>query len=1290
MATIFSSSDEEDGSESTLTNGLGISLNLPSVSASLMGKNQQRLLKVVSVFPRSEASFKALLDVVSVSKAIGAHLDQISFQRLDFGEIDALDQFYSCDVAIVDATLLKERPTLFYHLGIRESFGMKDNIVMVHDEDSSKTSSVQISSACYNFIAYTLSKQGRCFVTRDGHKSDSDMTLCKPLVMKLRRLLTSSEGSKRTMCKENFLRDLRNIREKLSGTRLKNELNKMKILLGDPSMFTADIIINLLLSYRDIQDYSSMVELIEELPPNHKETKNIAIQQHYAFALNRRNSPGDRGKAIKVVLALLENKVNYAPDTLGLCGRIYKDMFMDSDYEDTESRDQAIEWYRRAFQLQQTQYAGINLATLLVVSGQNFTSSEELQRVCMILNGIIGRKGSLVSLKVFWDVGVFCGISILAQNYDKACQAAECLFKLKPPSWYLKSLLRDVTMIEKFCPRGNSIESSVNELFDFWMDFLVEASKDSCSDTRFPILILEVGDVYVPSYVVINEDSEEEALRIWNIGTPKNTKKIHNWVFSPNSIKGLSLYKRDCRSLFLYVTENSDDFQLFFSTEHHRLRFHNVVMRTSKKCSCLTRMETEAVDDDDIQYEYDLDDKRERVVLGRGTFGVVYAARELITQVKIAVKEVPERDQTHVQPLHEEITLHRQFSHKNIVQYLGSRSEDGIFKIFMEQVPGGSLSSLIQSKWGPLLHNEQTVAFYTKQILEGAKYLHAQKVVHRDIKGDNVLVNTYSGVCKLSDFGTSKRLAGINPNTKTFAGTMQFMAPEVIDHGQRGYGPPADIWSIGCTVVEMMTGKPPFYELEPVAAIFKVGMFKTHPDIPESLSEQANDFLLRTFVPDPLKRATAEELLGHAFLAKKEKRKKAENMKLLIPKPESSESNGPLLYDGAKTAGLYGSDPQSPDDFFSQSPPASDPPKSPSDHFYNAIDQDSRTKRGLSRSLTLPTRTSNESLSSTGSSSTTSSLEQPNSKMSSKDIFFEIKQEHERTSLVIEIMEQKNEQMCSIWMSKLEKMSNVSLLNMNDLKSLLNCVRDHIVDKTVSIRSYLSEIEKQHGVDWKILHEIQLSLHLFPEAASEVISKHRKVLPHWMFGVDKLVRNAVTVTLQNLTTEMRGRLQFSTSMDESEAESSLPLNGDIEKSEVKKAPTREVKTSEHNELVEKINKLSQENTELMKKLVSTQETLKHVLANSIENHNSVIDTYRHKSTLPKSKPGSDVVYEMDEKLADWLVSIGIQSSEIDKFAKHFCSFDAVINNFDLEDLKDIGLKVGTRKRIWKKLTGGHN
>ncbi|XP_025790964.1 mitogen-activated protein kinase kinase kinase 19 isoform X4 [Puma concolor] len=215
----------------------------------------------------------------------------------------------------------------------------------------------------------------------------------------------------------------------------------------------------------------------------------------------------------------------------------------------------------------------------------------------------------------------------------------------------------------------------------------------------------------------------------------------------------------------------------------------------------------------------------------------------------------------------EEVDLLKALKHVNIVAYLGTCLEENIVSIFMEFVPGGSISSII-SRFGPL--PEMVFCKYTRQILQGVAYLHENCVVHRDIKGNNVMLMP-TGIIKLIDFGCAKRLAwaGINGThsdmLKSMHGTPYWMAPEVIN--ESGYGRKSDIWSIGCTVFEMATGKPPLASMDRMAAMFYIGAHRgLMPPLPEHFSENAVDFVRVCLTRDQHERPSAAQLLKHSFL----------------------------------------------------------------------------------------------------------------------------------------------------------------------------------------------------------------------------------------------------------------------------------------------------------------------------------------------------------------------------------------------------------------------------------------
>eukprot|EP00899_Mesostigma_viride_P007942 jgi/Mesvir1/17149/Mv07575-RA.1 len=264
-------------------------------------------------------------------------------------------------------------------------------------------------------------------------------------------------------------------------------------------------------------------------------------------------------------------------------------------------------------------------------------------------------------------------------------------------------------------------------------------------------------------------------------------------------------------------------------------------------------------------------------LIGSGAYGKVYLALNRQTGQIFATKTIEfyttdGGTKRELACLQNEVELLRHLHSPHIVRYLGTErapvpGNSGMetLHIFLEYMPGGSVYALMQKFGGKF--DEGLVRVYTKHILQGLCFLHRHNIVHRDIKGCNVLVGS-DGCVKLADFGASRKIAEImassGGNAMSMHGTPFWMAPEVIQ--QTGHGLEADIWSLGCTVIEMVAGSPPWAELPPFVAMFRIGMSEEMPEIPAELSEEGKDFLNCCLQRDPSKRSTAEQLLRHPFI----------------------------------------------------------------------------------------------------------------------------------------------------------------------------------------------------------------------------------------------------------------------------------------------------------------------------------------------------------------------------------------------------------------------------------------
>uniref|UniRef100_A0A8C8K4A3 Mitogen-activated protein kinase kinase kinase 4 n=1 Tax=Oncorhynchus tshawytscha TaxID=74940 RepID=A0A8C8K4A3_ONCTS len=252
--------------------------------------------------------------------------------------------------------------------------------------------------------------------------------------------------------------------------------------------------------------------------------------------------------------------------------------------------------------------------------------------------------------------------------------------------------------------------------------------------------------------------------------------------------------------------------------------------------------------------------------IGEGQYGKVYTCINVDTGELMAMKEIRFQPNDHktIKETADELKIFEGIKHPNLVRYFGVELHREEMYIFMEYCDEGTLEEV--SRLGL---QEHVIRLYSKQTTTAINVLHEHGIVHRDIKGANIFL-TSSGLIKLGDFGCSVKLNNAQTmpgEVNSTMGTAAYMAPEVITRAKgEGHGRAADIWSLGCVLIEMVTGKRPWHEYEHNFQImYKVGMGHK-PPIPDKLSTEGKDFLGHCLESEPKRRWTASTLLDHPFV----------------------------------------------------------------------------------------------------------------------------------------------------------------------------------------------------------------------------------------------------------------------------------------------------------------------------------------------------------------------------------------------------------------------------------------
>ncbi|KAM9775042.1 TRAF2 and NCK interacting kinase b isoform 2-T2 [Syngnathus typhle] len=260
-------------------------------------------------------------------------------------------------------------------------------------------------------------------------------------------------------------------------------------------------------------------------------------------------------------------------------------------------------------------------------------------------------------------------------------------------------------------------------------------------------------------------------------------------------------------------------------------------------------------------------------LVGNGTYGQVYKGRHVKTGQLAAIK-VMDVTGDEEEEIKAEINMLKKYSHhRNIATYYGAFIKknppgmDDQLWLVMEFCGAGSVTDLIKNTKGSSL-KEEWIAYVCREILRGLTHLHQHKVIHRDIKGQNVLL-TENAEVKLVDFGVSAQLDRTVGRRNTFIGTPYWMAPEVIacdENPDATYDFKSDLWSLGITAIEMAEGAPPLCDMHPMRALFLIPRNPAPRLKSKKWSKKFQSFIESCLVKSHSQRPSTEQLLKHPFI----------------------------------------------------------------------------------------------------------------------------------------------------------------------------------------------------------------------------------------------------------------------------------------------------------------------------------------------------------------------------------------------------------------------------------------